>query len=276
MGRYVALVPMALGLAACGGGGDSGGGGALSLDPVARAATKTARSGGEHMRFRVRLRPPGSGPSLSITGSGEFDVSKHVGRASLRFAGLPQFRGPAEEILDGSIVYMRSPLLEGRLPPGKHWLKYDLAKQARSAGIEFSRLQGATSDPTQLLRYLQAASTGVEKVGPETVAGAATTHYSATLDFDKLARARPKERASIKRLEHLAGVRYVPVDVWIDRDDYVRKVKESMEMHFLPPGGATTRMVTSYELSAFGEHVDASPPPTDQVVDASSLGATGS
>jgi hypothetical protein len=272
MGRYLALVPMALALAACGGGG----GGALSLDPVASAATKTAKSGGEHMTFRVRIRPPGPGPSLSITGSGDFDAAKHVGRASLQFSGLPQLRGPAEEILDGSVVYVRFPFLEGRLPSGKHWLKLDLAKQARAMGVDFNALQSSTSDPTQMVRYLEAASTGVEKIGPARVAGAATTHYSATVDFDKLARARPNEKSSIKRLEQLTGVKYVPVDVWIDRDHYVRRVKESIEMHLLGPGGATTRMVMSYELSGFGTHVDASPPPGNEVVDASSLGGAAS
>lgn len=277
MGRYLVLVPMALALAACGGGSGGGGGGALSLDPVASAATKTAKSGGEHMTFRVRIRPPGPGPSLSITGSGDFDVSRHVGRATLQFSGLPQIGGPAEEIVDGSVVYVRFPFLEGRLPSGKHWLKVDLEKQARAMGIDLNALmQNSTTDPTQLLRYLEAASTGVEKIGPERVAGVATTHYSATVDFDKLARARPNEKSSIKRLEQLTGVQYVPVDVWIDRDHYVRKVKESIEMHLLPPGGATTRMVMSFELSTFGKHVSVTPPPVDEVVDASSLGGAAS
>jgi hypothetical protein len=270
MGRYLALVPMALVLAACGGGG---GGGALSLDPVASAATKTAKSGGEHLRFRARVTLPGVGGSFGMAGNGDFDAAKHVGRASLRFSGIPQLSGTGEEIVDGTVVYARFPFLEGKLPGGKHWLKIDLEKQGRAMGVDFTALQSSTSDPTQMLRYLEAASSGVEKIGADTVAGAATTHYSAVVDFDKLAQARPKEKSSIRRLEQLTGVHDVPVDVWIDGDGYVRKVKESLTMH-LSPQGVTMKMVMSVELSDYGKHVSITPPPGDQVVDASSLVGT--
>jgi hypothetical protein len=273
MVRYLVLLPLALVLAACGGGG----GGALSLDPVAAAATKTAKSGGEHMTFQVRVRLPGPGGSQSftMTGNGDFDAAKHVGRASLRFSGLPQIGRRAEEILDGTVVYVRFPFLEGRLPSGKRWLKLDLAKQGRAMGIDFNSLmQSSTSDPTQMLRYLEAASTGVEKVGTETVAGATTTHYSATVDFDKLAQARPSDKSSIRRLEQLTGVKYVPVDVWIDRDGYVRKVKESLTMYPIPQG-PSTRMVMSFEFSAFGKRVSVTPPPADEVLDATKLAQSG-
>jgi hypothetical protein len=271
MGRYLALAPMALVLAACGGGG---GGGALSLDPVASAATKTAKSGGEHMTFWVHVTLPQG--SFAMTGSGDFDVAKHMGRASVRFSGLPQLSGTGQEIVDGSVIYIRFPFLEGKLPGGKHWLKIDLERQGRTMGVDLNGLmQSSTSDPTQMLRYLQAASTGVEKIGRDTVAGVATTHYSATVDFDKLARARPAEKRSIRRIEKLAGVKYVPVNVWIDGDGYVRKLTESLTMYPIPQGPSTL-MKLSFELSRFGKHVSVKPPAADDVVDAASLGgATG-
>src|SRR5918912_1076020 len=201
MGRYLALVPMALALAACGGGG----GGALSLDPVASAATKTEKSGGEHMTFRVHVKLPGNGGSFVVNGSGDFDSAKNRGRAM---------------------------------------------------GIDLNSLmQSSTGDPTQMLRYLESASTGVQKIGAETVTGAATTHYSSVVDLDKLAQARPHEKSSIRRLEQLTGVHDIPVDVWVDGDGYVRKLKES-----LTTPAPQMKMVISLQLSAFGKHVTISPP----------------
>ena len=270
MGRCLGLIPMALAFAACGGGG--GGGGGLSLDPVASAATKTEKSGGEHMTFRIRVTLPGNGGSFGITGSGDFDAAKNRGRASLRFTGLPQLPGKGEEIIDGTVVYFRFPTLESKLPAGKRWLKTDLEKQGRAMGIDLNSLmQNSTGDPTQMLRYLESASTGVEKIGTETVAGAPTTHYSAVVDFDKLAQARPKEKASIRRLEQLTGVHDIPLDVWIGGEGYVRKLKES-----ITTPAPQTKMVMSFQLSSFGKHVTVTPPPADQVVDASSLSSTGS
>ena len=264
-GRYLLLVPMALALAACGGGG----GGGLSLDPVAKAATKTAKSGSEHADFQARVELPSLGSSFTMTGSGDFDTVNHVGRMSVQFAGMPQLKGKGEEVLDGTVIYMRFPLFERLLPAGKHWVKIDLQKAGRSAGIDFNALmQSSSGDPAQMLRYIEDASRGVHKVGAATVAGTSTTHYRAVVDFDKVAQARPSEKSSIQRIEQVTGVKRVPVEIWVDRAGYVRKLTQAMTMR-LPQG--TMKMTTTYELSDFGQHVAVTPPPTDQVVDLSGL-----
>jgi hypothetical protein len=207
-----------------------------------------------------------------VSGSGDFDPAKNRGRASLRFAGVPQLPGKGEEIVDGTVVYFRFPALENKLPGGKRWLKIDLEKQGRAMGVDLNSLmQNSTGDPTQMLHYLESASTGVQKIGTETVAGAATTHYSSVVDLDKLAQARPREKTSIRHLEQLTGVHDIPVDVWIDGDGYVRKLKESIAT--APPG---MKMVMSFQLSSFGKQVTVTPPPADQVLDVSSVGGTAS
>jgi hypothetical protein len=75
MGRYLVLVPMALALTACGGGG----GGALSLDPVANAAEKTAKQGSAKVAFTM------SG-GIDGTGNGVFDNDGSGGRMSMDLA----------------------------------------------------------------------------------------------------------------------------------------------------------------------------------------------
>jgi hypothetical protein len=264
----LALLPLALVLAACGG--------AASLDAVASAATKTTKAGGEHADFHADVALPSLGASFTVTGSGDFDNAKHVGRMSVEYSGIPQLAGKGEEILDGTVIYMKLPFLKRQLPAGKEWMKLDLQKAGEAKGIDFSALmQNSNGDPTQVLRYLETAAGDVEKVGTDTVAGTATTRYKAVVDFDKVAQAHPSEKASIRRIEQLTGVKRVPVGVWIDGDGYVRKLTQSMTMRLLQQG-TTMRMTLTFDLSDFGKQVAVTPPPAEQVFDATSLAQAAS
>src|SRR5918912_713416 len=80
MGRYLALIPMALALAACGGGG----GGALSLDPVAGAAQRTSKAGSVQFTFTM-AGGSSSGRYVSITAQGVTDNADGSTRMSMAF-----------------------------------------------------------------------------------------------------------------------------------------------------------------------------------------------
>src|SRR5437763_17124499 len=85
------------------------------------------------------------------------------------------------ELIDGTTFYMRfPPALASKLPGGKQWLKFDIAKLASAGGVPGlgSLLNNPTSgNPAQLLQYLKASSGGVTKVGTQTVDGVPTTIY---------------------------------------------------------------------------------------------------
>ena len=105
--------------------------------------------------------------------------------------------GTLDEVLNGTTIYLQSPLLTSNLPKGKTWLKLDLQKAAPK-GVDLSAL--TTQSPTKLLSQLQAAG-NVTKVGDETINGTATTHYRAKLDLSKLpkvrhSRTRPTPRST--------------------------------------------------------------------------------
>ena len=72
------VVALAVGLTACGGD-------ALSLDPVASAATRTVEAGSSRVEFNVAMKV--GGDSVDMTGSGAFDYSNARGTATYRMRG---------------------------------------------------------------------------------------------------------------------------------------------------------------------------------------------
>jgi hypothetical protein len=241
MGRSLALLPMALALAACGGGS----GGALSLDPVASAADKTAKQGSE--RFTLHLEGGlSSGRYLGLTMRGVANNADGSGRFSVVFTeGGKSFR--ADAISDGSITYMRSDLFASKLPGGKSWIKVDVKKLADKGLGSLSGLQD--SSPAKPLQALRAAGK-TTKVGRATVAGVPTTKYHTIVDLEK------------EKLADQMGAKHLPIDVWIDRKGLVRKMSFAQS-----PADPTKAGKFTYVLTGFGPTVTVKPPPSDETID---------
>ena len=254
MGRYLALVPMALALAACGGGS----GGALSLDPVASAAEKTAKQGSTKVAFRM------AGGGITGTGKGVFNNDGSSGSMStMALTG----RGRSihmDAVTEGFVLYMRSPFFQSQpgFPKGKEWLEIDLQKAAKSMGIDLGSFQSMS--PKSSLSFLRGSNGKPKKVGKETVRGIVTTHYSATVDLQAAAdKAGGDTAKSLRKLIELTGTKTFPVDVWIDGRGLVRK--ESYRQRFLAGQPAVRLTEVMY---GFGPSVDVPAPPSDKVFDA--------
>src|SRR4051794_28310460 len=162
MRRLLALLAIApLALVACGESSDDGDRGAipvLSAHALANVADTTTAKGTMRMTMRQTMTIGGEG-ALPMRGQGVFDTKNKRGEmtmsidlSSLKGAGA--LGGAASEqrvILDGSTMYMSSPQLAGGLPGGKRWLKIDVAKFGRQAGIDVgSLMQSGSQDPTQM------------------------------------------------------------------------------------------------------------------------------
>ena len=253
MGRYLALAPMALALAACGGGG----GGALSLDPVASAAEKTAKQGSTKVTFTM------VGGGINGTGKGVFDNDGSSGRMTMDIAA----RGRSvhmDAITEGFVLYMKSPLFQSRpgFPKDKEWVEIDLEKAAKSVGIDLGSIQDV--GPRRTLSFLRGSTGKPKKVGKETIRGVVTTHYSATVDLQTAAdKASGSTAKSLRKLIELTGTKTIPVDVWIDGHDLVRK--ESYAQRFTANGPAVRLTEVMY---GFGPTIDIAAPPSDKVFNA--------
>jgi hypothetical protein len=160
---------------------------------------------------------------------------------------------------------MRSPAFAQSLSRDKQWIELDLAKLARQRGVDLGGLLNASPTPSNALAYLQGAH-DVHKVGDEQVGGDDTTHYRVTADVRRAARkAKGSTRSSLKGVITDAGVKQLPVDVWVDSNGYIRKVR--YEEH----AGRQQAAQVTIELHDFGARVAIKPPPKETVVDLTQL-----
>lgn len=242
----VALAALPLLLAACGGGHKSSSGTTtVQLAPVAyvkKAAAKTAQAQSEHAKLTGSVTLQGQ--QITMTGEGDFANATHQGTMQLhaKVAGVDM---QIDEVLDGTTIYLRSPLLAATIPAGKTWMKLDLEKLGQSKGVDLSAL--LSQNPTQTFTQLQ-ASKQVTKVGDETIDGVDTTHYRGRLD--------------VAKLKALKGATAQPYDVWIGNDDgYVHRMKMGYA------AGSQTISITM-DFSDFGKDVSVTVPPQSETFDA--------
>jgi hypothetical protein len=284
MRRALALVLFVVAVAGCGGGGGNEAAtstrGPAAAQLVANAAAKTADAGTSRTAFTITMTGFAAEPA-KVVGEGIFDSQHRRGRVTFDLSQLGeaaggQDLGKAEMIVDDLVVYMRWPFLRRLNPKIKEWLKFDLKAFGKQQGVDLGQLsQLEQSDPSQALAYLRAVGNDVRAVGEDDVRGAATTHYTMTVDLRKVASVAPPEqraqvKASIDQIIAKSGVREVPAEVWIDEDGLVRREKlEFRDFTFAP--GQTGDMTMTMDLFDFGVEVHVKPPPANEVTDIQGL-----
>lgn len=279
----VALTAVALlGAAGCGVSGENGAArittGSASGASLQRAASSTAEV--RTMRVASTVAVSGSGSlDATVESTGEFDREANRSRMVLETGDLlglvPGGEGGAEGdgagsteiVVDGTTIYVRSPLFGALAQDGKPWLKTDAGSLPLGAG----GLGGAQSDPAGILELFEGAGDEVEDLGRAEVRGVPTTHYRTDLELDELlARASGPAAAELEeRLRSLGAgdLPTMPAQAWVDDEGRVRRV----ELAFTPgagapglDGGAVTMEIT-VELYDFDEPVDIAVPSADQV-----------
>ena len=250
------------------------GGDTLALDPVAQAASTTAKTTSSRFEFRASI-DAGSVGTMSFDGNGVYDGKNKSGWMNMHFvmppalqAQLPTANPSMEMIFDGShglVMYMRSQLFDKMVPTGK-WVKLDVEKMAKKQGVDLGAIMNANqADPSQSLRMLTASS-DARVTGSERIRGVQTTHYAFNIDFKKLAH----DNKALKKLTEAMGSVSAPAEAWIDGQGRVRRLVVKMTM-----GGAQLAtpmtMTMTEELYDFGVRTNITPPSDDLVVDLSSL-----
>ena len=241
--RPYVLIVLPLALAACGGGSKH----AVGSDVLAKAAEATSRQASEKVAVQAKIDL--SGQPLTLGGDGAF--AKQQGKLHLKFdlGGLGS--STLDEIFQGNVVWLSSPLLESQLQ-GKHWVKLDLSKPVKAFGFNLNVLAAQT--PSSALGKLRLQGK-VSSVGTESVGGVQTTHYRETLSAGD------------------ATGTYRSVEAWVDDHDLVRKLKLDYGARVDPTSKSEAHTVLTMTFSDFGTPVSATPPAAGDVVDSSALGA---
>lgn len=270
----------------------SGCGASATLDPIARAAEVTSQQEGARISLTTQFSSaalPGGG--FKITANGYIDERDRSGEMNIDLSGFPGASalpgggtGNLRMIFQYPVIYMSVPFLAGKLPEGKTWMKLDLTKAASAAGVDLSGLSSLNqTDPTQFLEYLRASSGGVSTVGSETLDGVPTTHYRGTLQLSSILDRLPSSQQSAAKaaLEKLGDAGAIPVDVWVDAQQRVRRMQMSLGAGAPAgtPGGtagaAGVNGTIAIDYTSYGAVPPIVPPPAGEVFDASSMAAAG-
>ena len=239
----VVLLVLPLVLAACGGG--KSGSQAVKLTPVAYvkgAAKKTSSATGLHMKLKASVTI--SGQPVVVSGNGDFVKRKGSLLLDFNAGGLA---GTIDTVIQGTGLYLKSPLFADALPQGKTWVRLDLAKAAASNGLESL----AAQDPATTLTRL-ASLRNVKEIGEEQIGGVDTTHYRGRV------------------AKSVAGATYGPVNVWVGKDDgYVHRVAFTLTTPEKQKLGATL------DFSDFGKDVTVTVPAAADTADGSTLQIPG-
>jgi len=126
---------------------------------------------------------------------------------------------------------------------------------------DLSGILDASPTPANALAYLQGSST-VDKVGSESVNGVDTTHYTVSANLDRAAEhTSGATRDAVQGVISQSGVKNLPLDVWVDANGYIRKVR--YDEH----AGRQQAANVTMELHDFGPPVAITAPPSNSVVD---------
>lgn len=229
----------------------------------ATAVRNTQNAGGAEVAFQWNYDVPGRDTPVVMTGTGFEDASKGKARITAQVPAEIPGGGEIEAIMDGTVMYMRSPLLRSELG-GKEWFKLDLARTSESLGLDMGSVGQVGQSTKQQLDALAQVSDGVTDHGREQVRGVDATHYSAIVDLHKLS------GDGADKLIELSGDDAIDVDVWIDDDQRIRRMEW---VQTLPAGGLEMTMIMEYVR--FGVPVDIDVPDEDDVFDATDLAVRG-
>jgi hypothetical protein len=235
-------------------------------DAVAQAVAATDRQSGA-LAFAMKGTVTTKGQPVPLSVRGKIDRKSQRGAFTTKTTfGSQSFS--VQQVIDKQELYLRTPLLAGKLPGGKSWMKIDLTEAARTPGIDLDALgaTGPSQDPAQGLDYLQGAGSA-KRLGTAKVNGVATTRYRVQVDLKRAAQrsAKGSAKRSIDRLiATLGGPTMLPVDVWIDGDHLVRRQRVNYSATVV---GQLSEFDITTDYTAYGAKLDAEPPASGDTFD---------
>jgi|GEM_PF-726362 len=235
-------------------------------DPVALATQATdAKPGGLAIALRGSITTRGQ--AMPLAGAGTIDRKAQRGKFTVKTSfGAKPFT--ITEITDKHLLYLRSQIFAGKLPGGRSWMKIDLDAAARESGISLDALgtSGPAQDPAQGLDYLKGAG-DAKKLGTAKVNGVATTHYRVTVDLAR-AKARATQKGAKRAIDALIasldGKTTLPVEVWVDGKDLIRR--QHVDYVATVSGVPSTFDLTT-DYTGFDATVKATPPADEDTID---------
>jgi hypothetical protein len=250
-----------------------------AVDPIAQAATVSSKAPGYKMNLSVvatssQLSAPISASARAVVDPPDHAASMTVGIDASQLGqadeGLGSGKLQTEMVLLGQDMYMRLPqAMLTELPSlgGKPWIEINVANAAHVSGLSSLGDNPAMSDPQAVLQELQSVANGVINEGQQRVDGMLTTHYAATVSLERLYGKLTSLDKAV--LEQIIPGQDIPIDVWIDAHNLVRRVVMTLTIGV--PNGPSMQETATADITDYGPQPRPTPPPADQVTDANGL-----
>jgi hypothetical protein len=244
---------------------------------IARAAYVSSSVPGYQIAMKVTGNA--AGQTINAIGTGAFDQPTHAGRLTMN-VHLPTLGGQdlqIDAVILGKNIYLKTPAsLAGKIPGGKPWLALDLSEIGKGAGVQglSSLADNSGENPAQFLQFLRGASRGsVQNLGQRTINGVSTTGLRATIDLSNVvdtlpASQRQSASSAIASIEKLTGLRYLPIEAWVDSSDHVRRILVSETGHV---DGQPFSENVRLDFVQYGPEPVPAAPPTNEVTNIMSL-----
>ena len=219
----------------------------LSVAEAVGGSTGQQRGGGENVdRFGAE-------------GEIEFDTSNLSLTFDLAEQGIPGAQGGTAEIRQiGDVFYVE-------IPGADRWIELDATGIAETLGDPSGLRSAVGASPNALLELL----TGTEqarRIGTEQIRGVEAEHFTANVDVGVAAEAATGEsKAALERLAEQLAQTALPLEVWLDEDDRVVRMRIPVILEATPEEPEPPRITTTLELFEFGAAVTIEAPPADQL-----------
>lgn len=247
IGAGVAVVVLAIAVFVLAqGDGNSGG----PLNAIAKASEVTQREPGGHATITATIESSTTPEGIIETGPMTFDDSERA-EGTFVVKGLSTGREVTlTTIADGTKSYTSSSALDS-IPEGKKWMEVDASSAASNTGAP------AANGPKEGLKVLEGVE-DAEKIGQEDIDGVPTTHY----------------RGTFPHAEKVFGVKVdvsePEVEVWIDKQERVRRMRVSLKSAVSGVANSATTTDITIDYESFGRVPKIEVPPADEVFNGTS------
>lgn len=196
---------------------------------------------------------------FAAEGEIEFETSDLSLIFDLEEQGIPNTDGESAEIRQiGDVFYVE-------VPGADRWIQLDAGGIAETLGDPSGLRSAIGASPNALLDLL-AGTEQARRIGSEDVRGETAEHFTASVDVaDAAEDAEGESRAALERLSEQLAQTALPIEVWLDDDDRVVRMRIPVILEATAEEPEPPRVTTTLELFDFGVEVSVEAPPADQI-----------
>jgi hypothetical protein len=260
--------------------------GATAGEVLARASETTGaiETGRMSFTYDYRFRTGGRTATATLQAEGAFadhgrrqeltaDMTSYLrdlaGQVPAPPADLPTSMA-MHVVQDGSVVYMRFDI-DPPEPGSGLWYSFDYAELGVPTG-SIEQPAGLGGGVSSFVESLKGAGQTVDEVGTEEIDGVPVTRFEGTIDPQAALRnADPDKVDQLREMLAQSGMDGpMPFTAWVDDDGVMRRMSQTVSYEV--GGGTAIEFTMTMDLYDLGAPVTVTPPPADQVRDASELG----